>query len=105
MRLSPLDPLMFAMQMVTAFAHHIAGRYHEAATWAEKAFREQPNFLPTIRLLAASHALSGHLEEACAWVARGRALDPAMRISNLKDRVGPWHPEDFAKYVQGLRLA
>jgi adenylate cyclase len=105
MRLSPLDPLMFAMQMVTAFAHHIAGRYAEAATWAEKAFREQPNFLPTIRLLAAINALSGRLEEAHKWVARGHALDPDMRISNLKDRVGPWHPEDFARYVQALRLA
>jgi TolB-like protein len=105
MRLSPLDPLMFALQMVTAFAHHIAGRYAEAATWAEKSFREQPNFLPTIRLLAAINALSGRLEEAHKWVARGRGLDPGMRISNLKDRVGAWQPGDFASYVEALRMA
>jgi tetratricopeptide (TPR) repeat protein len=105
MRLSPLDPLMFALQMEVGHAHYIAGRYAEAAIWVEKALREQPNFLPTIRLLAASNALSGRLEEAQKAMARGRALDPGMRISNLKDRVGPWHPEDFARYVQALRLA
>ena len=105
MRLSPLDPLMFSMQMVTGHAYYIAGRYAEAVTWAEKAFRERPNLLPTIRLMAATNALSGRLEEAQKAIARGRALDPNMRISNLKDRVGPFHPEDFARYVQALRLA
>jgi len=105
MRLSPLDPLMFSMQLVTALAHYIAGRYAEAATWAEKAFREQPDDLRTIRLMAAINALSGRLEDARKWVARGHALDPDLRISNLKDRIGPFHPDDFARYVQALRLA
>src|SRR5262249_39090337 len=91
MRLSPLDPLMFSMQQVTALTHFIAGRYAEAATWAEKAFREQPNLLATIRMMAATNALSGRLQDAHKAIARGRALDPGMRISNLKDRVGPYH--------------
>ena len=105
MRLSPLDPLMFSMQMVTGLAHFVAGRYADAATWAEKAFREQPNFLSTIRLMAATNALAGRLEEAHKAIARGRAIDPSMRISNLKDRVGPFQPEDFARYAEALRMA
>jgi TolB-like protein len=104
-RLSPLDPLMFSMHQVTAHAHYIAGRYAEAATWAEKAFREQPNLPTTIRLMAATKALSGRLEEAQKAIARGRAIDPSMRISNLKDRVGPFQPEDFARYAEALRMA
>jgi hypothetical protein len=28
-----------------------------------------------------------------------------LRISNLRDRVGPYRPEDFARYAQALRLA
>ena len=102
---TPLDPLMFAMQMETAHAHYIAGRYAEAVTWAEKAFREQPNLLPTVRLLAAANAMFGRLEEARKAIAHGRHLDPDLRISNLKDRVGPWHPEDFARYAEALRMA
>jgi hypothetical protein len=37
----------------------VAGSYPEAAEWAAKAAREQPNFLGAIRNLAASSALSG----------------------------------------------
>jgi TolB-like protein len=105
MRLSPLDPLVHVTQMVVSLAYFVVGRYPEASAWAEKALREQPNFLATIRLLAASKALSGHLEQARDAIERGRRLDPDLRIANLKDRIGPFRPEDFARYENGLRLA
>jgi TolB-like protein len=106
MRLSPFDPFMFSMQGVTAFAHFFAGRYDEASAWAEKAFWERPNILATLRIAAVSNALSGRLEEARKAVARALELDPDMRLSNLKDRIGTFRrPEDFAKYADGLRKA
>jgi TolB-like protein len=105
MRLSPLDPLMFVMYQVTGHAHFIAGRYVEAALWAAKSLREQPNFFATIRLSAASHALSGRLDLARNAVVRARELDPAMRLSNLTDRVGPFRPEDFSRYRDALQIA
>jgi tetratricopeptide (TPR) repeat protein len=105
MRLSPLDPLMFFMQAVTGIAHFMAGHYAEAAWWAAKAAREQPNFLGAIRNLAASSALCGHLADARNALARARHLDPDLCISNLRDRVGPFRSEDFARYAEGLRLA
>jgi len=106
MRLSPRDPLMFTMQGVTAFAHFFAGRYEEATSWAEKAFWERPNILATLRVAAASYALAGRLEEARKAVARALELDPDMRLSNLKDRIGIFRrPEDYAKYADALRRA
>jgi TolB-like protein/tetratricopeptide (TPR) repeat protein len=105
MRLSPLDPLMFLMQGVTALAHFVAGNYAEATEWATKAAREQPNFSGAIRNIAASSALSGRLDEAKAALARVRRLDPELRLSNLKDRVGPYRPADFARFAEGMRLA
>ena len=106
MRLSPLDPFMFTMQGVTAFAHFFAGRYDEASAWAEKAFWERPNILATLRVAAVSNALAGRLEEAQKAVARALELDPDMRLSNLKDRIGAFRrPEDYAKYADGLRKA
>jgi TolB-like protein/Tfp pilus assembly protein PilF len=105
MRLSPLDPLTFLMQAVTAVAHFIAGHYVEAAEWAAKAHREQPSFLGAIRNMAASNALCGHLEQAQRALARASELDPDLRISNLKDRVGPYRPDDFARFAEGMRLA
>jgi TolB-like protein/DNA-binding winged helix-turn-helix (wHTH) protein len=106
MRLSPLDPLLFSMQGVTAFAHFFAGRYDEAVAWAEKAFWERPNILATLRIAAVSNAFAGRLEQARKAVARALELDPLMRLSNLKDRVGVFRrTEDFAKYADGLRRA
>jgi len=106
MRLSPLDPFIFSMQGVTAFAHFFAGRYEEAAAWAEKAFWERPNILATLRIAAVSNAFAGRLEHARKAVARALELDPQMRISNLKDRIGIFRrQEDFAKYAEGLRIA
>ena len=106
MRLSPLDPFIFSMQGVTAFAHFFAGRYDEAAAWAEKAFWERPNILATLRIAAVSNAFAGRLEHARKAVARALELDPQMRISNLKDRIGIFRrQEDFAKYAEGLRIA
>ena len=88
MRLSPLDPFLFTMQGVTAFAHFFAGRYDEASAWAEKAFWQRPNILATLRVSAVSNAFAGRLDEARKAVARALELDPEMRISNLKDRIG-----------------
>src|SRR5882672_6584182 len=105
MRLSPLDPLTFLMQSVTALAHFIAGHYSEAALWAAKATEERPNFLPAIRLSAAGNAMAGQLDEARKAIARACQLDPHLRISNLKDRVGPYRPEDLIRFTEALRLA
>jgi tetratricopeptide (TPR) repeat protein len=105
MRLSPLDPLVYVTQMVVSLGYFVVGRYPEASAWAEKALREQPNFLISIRLLAVSKALLGDVAGARDAIARARRLDPDMRISTLKDRIGPFRPDDFARYETGLRLA
>jgi TolB-like protein len=105
MRLSPLDPLMFLMQTVTALASFIAGQYSEAASWAARAIDERPNFLAALRLAAASNARCGRLNEAQSAIARAQHFDPNLRISNLRDRVGPYRPADFARFSESLRMA
>ena len=106
MRLSPLDPRMFAWQYTTALAHLCAARYDEAAAWAERALRDQPNMATGLRTVAASHALAGRLAEAQQIMARLRQLDPALRISNLGELLPPFRrAEDRARIVDGLRKA
>jgi len=104
-RLNPLDPLLFGMQSGTAAAHFLAGRYDDAASWAEKALLEHPKHSPAMRIAAASHALAGRLAQAREAMARMRRLDPALRASNLADHVPFRRPEDFARYVEALRKA
>src|SRR5258706_131209 len=54
---------------------------------------------------APSHALAGRLEQAQKAMARLRQIDPALRISNLRDVLTLLRPEDMARYVEGLRKA
>jgi tetratricopeptide (TPR) repeat protein len=105
MRLSPLDPLRVRAHGGLAFAHFIAGRYDEASSWAEKALRERPNYLPSIRDLAAANALAGRYLEAQKAITHLLAIDPEMRVSTVKGWVPLRRPDDFARLEDGLRKA
>jgi tetratricopeptide (TPR) repeat protein len=105
MRLSPLDPLTFLAQGGIAWAHFFAARYDEASSWAEKALQARPNYVQGMRMAAAGHALAGRLEEARKMMARMRQIDPELRVSNLKNVIGYFGSEDFARYSEGLRKA
>jgi TolB-like protein/tetratricopeptide (TPR) repeat protein len=105
MRLSPLDPLTFIVQMGTAFAHFFAGRYDDASSWAEKALREKPEYHPALRVAAAANALAGRMDEAHSAIVRSRRLYPTPHISNLKNQIPLRRPEDLARYADGLRKA
>ena len=105
MRLSPLDPILYNMHVGTAFAHFLAGRYDEGTAWANSALREQPNYPAANRILAASNALAGHMNEAQEAMARLRQLDPSLRVSNLTEVFPLRRPEDLARFAEGLRKA
>jgi TolB-like protein len=105
MRLSPLDQLTSRGLCGIAFAHFLAERYGDACIWAERGLLEEPNFVVAVRILGASYAMAGRLEEAKKTIARLRQLHPAQRISNLKDWATFRRPEHFAKWVEALRAA
>ncbi|MGY8664246.1 winged helix-turn-helix domain-containing tetratricopeptide repeat protein [Bradyrhizobium sp. UFLA05-109] len=105
-RLSPLDPWLMGMRAGTAYAHFFLDRYDEAASWAAMALQCSPDYRPGLRITAASTAKAGRLEQAHKAVARLRELSPALRLSNLKDTLGPYQrAEDVARYEEGLRQA
>ncbi|WP_342622405.1 winged helix-turn-helix domain-containing tetratricopeptide repeat protein [Pseudomonas alkylphenolica] len=104
-RLSPLDPEMFRMQVGMALAHFFAGRYETAAAWAEKAQGNLPSLLPAVALLVASHAHSGRRDKAQLALQRLRALDPTLRLGNLQAWLPIQRAEDLARFAEGLRLA
>ena len=104
MRLSPLDPRVIGMRSGTAHAHFFLGRYDEAASWAAMALQDNPDYQPGLRIAAASNAMAGRPEQAHKAVARLRQLNPALRVSTLKDVLGPYRrAEDLSRY--GRRIA
>jgi TolB-like protein len=105
-RLSPLDPWLMGMRAGTAYAHFFLDRYDEAASWAAMALQCSPDYRPGLRITAASNAMAGRPEQAHKAVARLRELSPTLRVSNLKDVLGPYRrAEDVARYEEGLRQA
>ncbi|HKS87496.1 MAG TPA: adenylate/guanylate cyclase domain-containing protein, partial [Pseudolabrys sp.] len=104
-RLSPLDPMSFRTLGAAAFAHFVAGRYDDASLWAEKALQERENYLPAIRDLAAANALAGRDAEAQAAVAQLRKVNPAMRVSSVKEWLPFRRPDDLRRLEDGLRKA
>ena len=106
MRLSPLDPRVTATRAATAHAHFFLGRYGEAASWAAMALQDNPDYQPGLRIAAPSNAMAGRPEQAHQAVARLRQVNPALRVSTLKDVVGPYRrAEDLSRFKEGLRRA
>ncbi|SEE20254.1 adenylate cyclase [Rhizobiales bacterium GAS191] len=105
MRLSPLDPLIGQMQSATAWAHLAAGRYDEASSWAGRAMRETPHWVPAYIVAAASYAIAGRLDAAREVAASLLRLSPAFRISQLGNAFPLRRPEDLARIADGLRGA
>jgi TolB-like protein/class 3 adenylate cyclase len=106
MRLNPLDPRIAAMQAAVAHAHFFLGRYDEAASWAAMALQDYPDYQPGLRIAAASNAMAGRPEQAHQAVDRLRRPNPPLRVSTLKDVVGPYRrAEDLSRFEEGLRQA
>jgi tetratricopeptide (TPR) repeat protein len=103
-RLSPFDPLMH-IHAAMAYAHFLESRYDIASLCAEKAMRDNPTFLHSVCISAASNALAGRLEPAQKAVARALELNPDLRASNLSDLAPFRRAEDLATFAMGLRKA
>jgi tetratricopeptide (TPR) repeat protein len=105
MRLSPQDVQFFNMQTGTGAAHFVAGRYAEALSWAGAATRDQPDYVLSQSVVAASGALCGRLAEARKAMMRLRQLEPALGLANLRNLIPLQRPEDFTRWADGLRMA
>jgi TolB-like protein len=78
MRLSPLDPLHYAMLGTRAFAHMDLGEDAEAAAWAERAARSPGAHVLIAMIAAGAHGLNGEDALAARWAANVRERNPAL---------------------------
>jgi TolB-like protein len=83
MRLSPLDPLFYAMQATRAMTLTLQGDDEEAARWAERAARSPGAHVLIAAIAAATHALAGHADLAKAWAADVRNRNPALTTADF----------------------
>lgn len=79
MRLSPLDPLHYAMLGARGFTHLAKGEYAEATAWTERAARSPGAHVFMAVLAAATQLLAGDRARAEAWAANVRERGPFIR--------------------------
>jgi TolB-like protein/Tfp pilus assembly protein PilF len=103
-RLSPLDPLTFVAYSLIGLCHFLADRDEEAMSWDEKSLRERPDWVPSLRRVAATHAMAGRMPQAKKTVERMLEINPAMRVSEL-GKTAPLLGNRLAKLMEGLRKA
>jgi len=78
----------------------------EAASWAAMSLQDNPDHQAGLRIDAASNAMAGRPEQAHKAAARLRQLNPKLRVSSLKDVIGPYrHVENVSRLEEGLRQA
>jgi len=104
LRLSPLDPLIFIVQMGFIFAHFFAGRYDEALASAKKSLAQNPNYVTAIVMAAVSAALAGREDEMTKAVGQLLRMDPSYKMSSFKNMWPLRRKEDWAAFEKGLQL-
>ena len=83
MRLSPLDPLYYAMLGARGFTHIAREEYAEAVVWTERAARSPGAHVFMAVLAAAAQSLAGDKPRAEAWAANVRERGPLIRSADF----------------------
>jgi DNA-binding winged helix-turn-helix (wHTH) protein/tetratricopeptide (TPR) repeat protein len=78
MRLSPIDPLLYAMQATRAITHLQTGQMVEACLWADRAARAPGSHFLVAAISAGIHERAGVHETAQAWAHVVRRRRPEM---------------------------
>lgn len=83
MRLSPLDPLYYAMLGARGFTHIAREEYAQAAVWTERAARSPGAHVFMAVLAAATQSLAGNQVKALEWAADVRERGPFIRRADF----------------------
>jgi TolB-like protein len=104
LELSPGAPDAYMCLTHIASAHFSAGRFEEAAEWAERSIDLEKGYVFSHLFLAASKAHLGQIEEARAAMKIALALRPDYTVAGKSS--GPMRfPERRTIWIDGLRMA
>jgi TolB-like protein/class 3 adenylate cyclase len=107
MRLSPLDPMLWAWLYGMARCHFVMGRLDEALRWADKALLEQPRAVNVTVFKTGVCGQLGLADEARTCLQRLRELSPGFSVGTFATQVVPRgvSARIAALWAEGLRRA
>jgi len=103
--LSPLDPMMYYFNSLSATVNLIAERYDRSIELCTRSLRENRLHTPTLRTLAAACALSGRLVEARETMAELRQLEPTLTAGAFLARYPGRDSSHAGRFVSALLAA
>ena len=103
-RLSPHDRQNPIFMAGIAVAHYLAKRYHQAIEWGHKAVQQCPSVTGIYRILIASLAQAGQIDEARALLAGLREMQPEISLAWV-ERMVPYTPAQMPHFLDGLKKA
>ncbi len=105
MRLSPHDPILWAMQTFKASSCNNLENYDEAEEWAHKAANTRADqFWPRLHL-ARALAEQDRLDEARVAIEEARQVKPDLSLSVIRRLSPHFHSEYLERRIDALRKA
>jgi TolB-like protein len=101
-RLSPRDPELFHFYTAISTAHFVDESYEEAVAWSNKAMAERSETPAARRVLAASRAQLGQIEEARSQMDGLLSITPGVTATLLRNILYFKRPADFDRYIDAL---
>jgi AraC-like DNA-binding protein len=104
LQLMPFEPLRHLAFIGIGCAHFAAGRYEQAARWAESGVEAQPGSFWGARVAAAAAVHAGARAEARRMVREILARDPELTVAEAHD-AWPFRPTFNHRLADGLAAA
>lgn len=86
LELSPLDPMRYFFESLSATAALSAGQWEIAIERARHSLRLNCHHTSTLRVLTIAHVQTGRIAEAREWAARLMALEPDLSVAAYRAR-------------------
>lgn len=101
-RISPRDPWMYHFRLGMARAHFAAANYGQTVDWAQRSIERKPNG-PAYRLMAASYAHLGEMDEAQVALGDLLRVQPTFTLAGLRRFYAGMDPDFSERVVAGLQ--
>jgi tetratricopeptide (TPR) repeat protein len=103
MRLSPRDSHIWLSFHGMAMVRFVERRYGETVEWAKCSIQRNPRFPLAWRLMAASYAHLGRMDEAHKALEEMFRLQPEFSLAAAKPILSTAHPDFVERLFEGLR--
>jgi TolB-like protein len=103
-RLSPRDPRGWFITSKMTWAYFVQGQFNEAVRAAKKVLNQNSRSAYTLRILAASLAKQGRLNDAAAAIREALNIEPQLTLTKLRARKMFIEENIWRDYAAALRL-